>query len=121
MISVAVGWAVSMKSEAVAYAAHAGDHTIYPDCREEFAAALDKAAFRAKKISRHALDGGNVNERVRRIGTGQVFIWQHFRVVWVAFFKILAPESLAIYLIYLVKFEARLRFKACQCSDSLRG
>ena len=42
MISVAVGWAVSLKFDAVAYAAHAGDHAIYPDCREEFANALDQ-------------------------------------------------------------------------------
>ncbi len=44
MLSVAIGWAVSMKYSAVAYGAHSGDHAIYPDCREEFAAALDQAA-----------------------------------------------------------------------------
>ena len=45
MILVAVGaaWAISNKYDAVAFAAHAGDHAIYPDCREEFAQALDKA------------------------------------------------------------------------------
>jgi 7-cyano-7-deazaguanine synthase len=44
MLSVAIGWAVSLKFDHVAYAAHAGDHTIYPDCRPEFAAAIDHAA-----------------------------------------------------------------------------
>lgn len=44
MLSVAIGWAVSMKFDAVCYAAHTGDHTIYPDCRPEFADAVDKCA-----------------------------------------------------------------------------
>ncbi|NER01053.1 MAG: 7-cyano-7-deazaguanine synthase, partial [Cyanothece sp. SIO2G6] len=42
-LSVATAWAVSLGAEAVTYAAHGGDHAIYPDCREEFAGALDKA------------------------------------------------------------------------------
>ena len=45
MLSVAIGWAVSVKAEYVCYAAHAGDHTIYPDCRKEFAAAIDTCAL----------------------------------------------------------------------------
>jgi 7-cyano-7-deazaguanine synthase len=36
MISIAVGWAVSTGSKEVYIAAHAGDHTIYPDCRPDF-------------------------------------------------------------------------------------
>jgi 7-cyano-7-deazaguanine synthase len=44
MLSVAIGWAVSLKYDAVAYGAHAGDHAIYPDCRPEFASAMDQAA-----------------------------------------------------------------------------
>lgn len=42
-LATAAAWAISSKFDAVAYAAHAGDHTIYPDCREEFVQALDKA------------------------------------------------------------------------------
>ncbi|PIR22015.1 MAG: 7-cyano-7-deazaguanine synthase QueC [Deltaproteobacteria bacterium CG11_big_fil_rev_8_21_14_0_20_45_16] len=44
MLSIAIGWAVSLKFDAVCYAAHAGDHTIYPDCRPEFAHAVDQLA-----------------------------------------------------------------------------
>ncbi|MHC4444563.1 MAG: 7-cyano-7-deazaguanine synthase QueC [Planctomycetota bacterium] len=44
MLSVAIGWAVSLKYDAVAYAAHAGDHPIYPDCRGEFVEAMERAA-----------------------------------------------------------------------------
>ncbi|MBC2593271.1 7-cyano-7-deazaguanine synthase QueC [Ruficoccus amylovorans] len=42
LLSLAAGWAISRKADCVAYAAHAGDHAIYPDCREEFTDALDK-------------------------------------------------------------------------------
>ncbi len=43
MLSIAAGWAISNKADAVLYAAHSGDHTIYPDCRPEFSVALDTA------------------------------------------------------------------------------
>ncbi|HBR92661.1 MAG TPA: 7-cyano-7-deazaguanine synthase QueC [Opitutae bacterium] len=39
-LSVAAGHALSIKAEQVAYAAHSGDHAIYPDCRNEFADAM---------------------------------------------------------------------------------
>lgn len=45
MLAIAIGWATSLGFDAVAYAAHAGDHAIYPDCRPEFAAAMDTAAL----------------------------------------------------------------------------
>jgi 7-cyano-7-deazaguanine synthase len=40
MLSIAVGWAVSTGSQKVLWAAHAGDHAIYPDCRPEFLGAM---------------------------------------------------------------------------------
>jgi 7-cyano-7-deazaguanine synthase len=43
MLAVAGGWAISRQADRVAYAAHTGDHTIYPDCRPEFAHAMDHA------------------------------------------------------------------------------
>ena len=36
LLSLAIGYAVSLEAEAVYYGAHAGDHSIYPDCRPEF-------------------------------------------------------------------------------------
>lgn len=47
MLSVAIAWAISTKSESVNYAAHGGDHAIYPDCREEFASSLNTTALLA--------------------------------------------------------------------------
>jgi len=43
LIAMATAYAVSINSRTVAYAAHAGDHAIYPDCRPEFAAAIAEA------------------------------------------------------------------------------
>lgn len=43
MLSIAAGIAMSRKAGYVAYAAHSGDHTVYPDCREEFACAMETA------------------------------------------------------------------------------
>lgn len=47
MLSIAVAYAISTKSHSVSYAAHGGDHTIYPDCREEFAETMNRAAMLA--------------------------------------------------------------------------
>jgi len=43
LLSLATALAVSRKADHVAYAAHAGDHAIYPDCRKEFADRLGEA------------------------------------------------------------------------------
>ena len=40
LLAVAGALAVSRKADAVAYAAHGGDHAIYPDCRPEFVSAM---------------------------------------------------------------------------------
>ena len=40
MLAIACGIAESREAEALVIAAHAGDHTIYPDCREPFMQAM---------------------------------------------------------------------------------
>lgn len=40
LLATAIGYAVSLNYDRVAYAAHAGDHAIYPDCRPEFVDAM---------------------------------------------------------------------------------
>ena len=40
MLSVAAGWAISLGAGVIAYAAHLGDHSVYPDCRQEFVLAM---------------------------------------------------------------------------------
>ena len=43
MVSIAVSKALQLGFDAVAYGAHAGDAEVYPDCREDFVAALRRA------------------------------------------------------------------------------
>ena len=43
MLAVAAGFAESIGAAALVIAAHAGDHAIYPDCREEFMRAMGEA------------------------------------------------------------------------------
>jgi len=43
LLATAAAWAITLKADAIGYAAHAGDHTIYPDCRPEFADAMNTA------------------------------------------------------------------------------
>lgn len=43
MLSIAAGYALSIGATRVAYAAHAGDHAIYPDCRPKFVDAMSRA------------------------------------------------------------------------------
>jgi 7-cyano-7-deazaguanine synthase len=54
LLSLATAWAVSLKAQVVAYAAHAGDHAIYPDCRPEFvrhmAYAIEQCDWSAPKL-----------------------------------------------------------------------
>ena len=40
LLALATGHALAIGAEQVAYAAHSGDHAIYPDCRNEFADAM---------------------------------------------------------------------------------
>lgn len=40
MLSIAAGYAESLEAEGLVIAAHAGDHAIYPDCREDFLSAM---------------------------------------------------------------------------------
>lgn len=41
MLSIAIGYAVSVNAESVYFGAHSGDHAIYPDCRTEFVDAMN--------------------------------------------------------------------------------
>lgn len=51
ILSIAVAHAIAIGARNVWYAAHAGDHAIYPDCRPEFVEALDKAIYLGNRWS----------------------------------------------------------------------
>lgn len=42
LLSLAIGYAVSIGSREVFYGAHSGDHAIYPDCRPEFVKSMNE-------------------------------------------------------------------------------
>ena len=44
-LAVAIGWAADLKFNGVAFGAHAGEHTNYPDCKRPFAEAMNAAAL----------------------------------------------------------------------------
>jgi len=44
MLAYAVGYAENIGADFVLIGSHAGDHTIYPDCRKDFTAAMSKAS-----------------------------------------------------------------------------
>src|SRR4051794_2545821 len=43
LLAIAAGFAESRNADGIVIAAHAGDHAIYPDCREEFMQAMGSA------------------------------------------------------------------------------
>lgn len=44
LLSIAIGWAISLDFDSVAFGAHSGEYTPYPDCRLPFASAMNDAA-----------------------------------------------------------------------------
>ena len=85
MLSVAIGWAISQEFDAVAYGAHSGDHAIYPDCRPEFAGALDQAAqlcdWRGIKLLRPFvdLDKGDIARRGAELNVPFALTWTCYK------------------------------------------
>jgi len=55
MLSIAIGIAESNNLKYVMIANHAGDHTIYPDCRPTFINAIDEAASTGTFINVHVI------------------------------------------------------------------
>ena len=50
LLSIAVGLAESLNIKEVYYGAHSGDHSIYPDCREDFLEAICRASEKGTYI-----------------------------------------------------------------------
>jgi 7-cyano-7-deazaguanine synthase len=71
LLSVAAAWAISSKFVRIAYAAHSGDHAVYPDCRTEFADALNAAIGLADwhKVSLYRPFVGITKADVVKLGT----------------------------------------------------
>mgnify|MGYP006077320679 CR=1 FL=1 len=85
LLAVATGWAVSTKSDTVSYAAHSGDHAIYPDCREEFAAGMNSvmqlADWHVVKLDRPfvAMTKADVAKRGAELGVPFEETWSCYK------------------------------------------
>lgn len=85
MISIAVAYAIGLKAKEVYYAAHSGDHAIYPDCRKEFVDALksaielcdwDKVELKAPYLD---LDKGDIVLRGKELGVDYSLTWTCYK------------------------------------------
>lgn len=85
MLAIAAGHAMALADPEVAYAAHAGDHTIYPDCRPEFMEALDRALGLAdwNPVKLHApfarMSKADIVVEGHRIGAPMELTWSCYK------------------------------------------
>lgn len=78
MLSIAIGYAVSLEYDHVYTAVHAGDHAIYPDCRKEFIQAVDEVAWISNYHPVHIqapfidIDKGQILREGRDVGVEEI-------------------------------------------------
>ncbi len=81
LLSVAAAAAIANEYTNIAYAAHAGDHAIYPDCRPKF---LERMEYVLEVCHYHPIrivapymrwDKGQIAERGNRLGVPWEFTW----------------------------------------------
>ena len=85
MLSVACGFAESVGAEALAIAAHSGDHAIYPDCREAFmqamATAMTEGTYAKIELLRPfiAMDKTGIARRGAELGIDFTETWSCYK------------------------------------------
>lgn len=85
MLAVAAGFAESDEAEGLVIAAHTGDHTIYPDCREDFMAAMGEAmrlgTYAGIRLLRPfiALTKGQIAAEGARLGVDFARTWSCYK------------------------------------------
>ncbi len=85
MLAAAAGFAESASAEALVIAAHTGDHTIYPDCREDFMAAMGEAmrlgTYVGVQLLRPfmAMTKGQIAAEGARLGVDFVRTWSCYK------------------------------------------
>lgn len=84
-LSIACGFAESVGAEGLVIAAHGGDHAIYPDCREEFMAAMGESmrlgTYAEVKLLRPfiALTKGQIAAEGARLGVDFARTWSCYK------------------------------------------
>jgi 7-cyano-7-deazaguanine synthase len=85
LLSLATSLSVATNMNGVAYAAHAGDHTIYPDCRPEFAdamaTAISLADFSSQKLIRPfiKMNKGDIVKLGTKLGVPFEITWSCYK------------------------------------------
>jgi 7-cyano-7-deazaguanine synthase len=85
MLSIACGFAESIGGQGLVIAAHGGDHTIYPDCRENFMRAMGEAmeagTYAGITLLRPfiALDKGGIVAEGARLGVDFARTWSCYK------------------------------------------
>lgn len=85
MLSIACGFAESVGADALAIAAHSGDHAIYPDCREPFmqsmATAMKEGSYAKIELLRPfiAMDKTAIAKRGAEIGINFAETWSCYK------------------------------------------
>lgn len=85
MLAVACGFAESVEAEALAIAAHCGDHAIYPDCREPFmqgmAMAMEEGTYARIRLMRPfiAMDKTAIARRGVELGIDFSETWSCYK------------------------------------------
>lgn len=85
MLAAACGFAESIRAEALAIAAHSGDHSIYPDCREPFmkgmSAAMREGTYSGIELLRPfvGLDKAAIVRRGRELGLELSESWSCYK------------------------------------------
>jgi 7-cyano-7-deazaguanine synthase len=85
MLSIAAGFAESTGAEGLVIAAHAGDHTIYPDCREDFMQAMGDAmrlgTYAGIRLLRPfiAMDKAGIAREGARLGVDFARTWSCYK------------------------------------------
>lgn len=85
MLSIACGFAESAGAEGLVIAAHGGDHTIYPDCREEFLQAMSQAMAAGTYAKIHLLrpfvsmTKGDIARQGARLGVDYARTWSCYK------------------------------------------
>ena len=85
MLAIATGYAESIGAEALVIAAHAGDHAIYPDCREPFmqamATAMGEGTYEKIRLLRPfiATDKAGIAKRGTELGIDFSETWSCYK------------------------------------------
>ena len=81
MLSIAAGYAESVGAQYLVIAAHAGDHTIYPDCRESFMSSMS-SAIKNGTYSQTEILRPFIEDRKEDIATKGAVLGVNYALTW---------------------------------------